>query len=251
MRLIPDCAPGSYLLASRIGGRRELAGYIWLEFAPFMVGLASQDLGRAFLFAFCHWSFLSVYEVGYLYNDSAGTAAERPERPRLHVGHLGLFLASRGAALATGMLVVWSVSGWQKAAAFLFTACIVMLVLLLHTGLGTSRWPQSRWVSFAWLAYAKYAPAMTACLPMTQALACCAFVFVCYGSGRVVEYALTKHMGRTAPNRITGTWFLASLPACGALLVSGMDVGWDGLLLLLTFATYHVAAFSVALRRRR
>lgn len=243
MRLLPDCVPGSYLYLTRIGGGRALAGYVWLEVAP--LALAMGAPGPAALFILCHWAFLGLYELGYVWNDAADTAAERPERPRPAPGHRGLFVAARIGLLLVAAAGVALAGDPRAAGLYLVLAGAVLALLGAHTAVGQrpAADPWTRTITFGWLAFAKYLPALCAVRPPREALAWAAFAFLCYGGGRVAAYAVAKaaREPRAGPLDANACWFLASLPATLAALWAGIVPAAAGAVLLLAYGSNHLA----------
>lgn len=234
-----------------------LVSYTWLEVAPLaaVVWLVRHELSAAVLFILCHWAFLGLYELGYVWNDRAGTAGERPDRPRVLPRNLILFGAVRVFAPPAAAGLVAGLTGSSVPSAwFLMLAGMVAAFLGAHTILSV-RFPGSglRVVTFGWLAFAKYAPALSAVLPLEAAFAWCAMLFASYGGGRVLEYFMVKQCaplkdGVLSPNAI---WFSASFP----MAITVITVGWLPALpaaaLLVTLGCHHVAVAAMQALARR
>ena len=208
--------PGAYLVATRYPGWVPMAGFFWLEILPLSCLLLLIVGPKALLFVFFHWVFLGLYEIGYWVNDRAATSGERSRRPRvpLERGSLVMALTSRLIVLAVsiGLCTLWLQR--EAALAFAGAATAVFLLLLLHSFVGTltPALAKLRLLTFAGLAFGKYAPAALALAPVTVVAQALCWIFLLYGGGRVVEYALLKVRGESVevPD-VKALWYLAAL----------------------------------------
>ncbi len=236
--------PGAYMVATRYPGWKQMLGFLWLEILPLSCLLLFSVGPKACLFIFFHWIFLGLYEVGYWVNDRAVTSEERSSRPRLSLDRRWLIAAliSRLVALATaaGLCVFL----FDKATAFAYVCAtfIVFMLLLLHTYVGAmvSIGAKLRLVTFAGLAFGKYAPAALALAPVAIVAQALGWVFLAYGGGRVVEYAMAKMQNRAfdVPD-VKALWYLAALiPA--VILIEYSEYARGVVVCLSVFGTYFL-----------
>lgn len=252
-----EFVPGHYLYATRIRTSYGLASYAWLEFLPAMLALMCVDFILGMVFVLAHWAFLGLYELGYVYNDRAQTAQERtPEsRPQIPLHRWRAMITVRLAIFALAAGIVCIVAGRIQAALFCALSVATVLMLGLHTWIGSqvSRKDPRRWITFSWLAAFKYLPAAAACVPLVDSVGLCLVLFLSYGAGRVLEYALTKHGAHIerVPLDMNTAWFLATLPLALAALGQAVAAA-QGLLILVALGSHHVAVTlgRIYLRRR-
>lgn len=244
-RTMTEFFPGHYLYATRVRTGYGLVSYAWLEFLPAMMALMCVDLILGIVFAVAHWAFLGLYELGYIYNDRAQTAQERsPEsRPKIPLHRWRVMLAMRLGVFGLAVGTVGTVVGRTQTALFCTLSVTTVLLLGLHTWIGSrvSRKDPRRWITFAWLAAFKYLPAASACIPLVDSVSLCLVLFLSYGAGRVLEYALTKHGAHIewGPLDVNSAWFLATLPL--AIVTLGQAVAaTQGLLTLVALGSHHV-----------
>ena len=131
--------PGCYTLLARTTGR-GLAGFIayapcaYLSFylyQAFRAGLPVSAHGLLSLALF--WlAFLSVYEIGYIYNDTRAVALEprgfRREAPAAVAEHAGLYIGVRAALAAIIIYLTWQ----PRSGAFAAVCILTLLFFALH-----------------------------------------------------------------------------------------------------------------------
>lgn len=219
--------PGAYMVATRYPGWRPVLGFLWLEILPLTAYLYYSIGTKALLFLLLHWSFLGFYELGYLVNDRADTAAERPERPAVRME--GLWLLAAIVCRFFALAIVLALCGeWVDSAAvmnFTKASALIVMLLLFHTFLGARQSPLAafRVASFASLAFGKYAPAALALAAPDIVMPALAWIFLLYGAGRVLDYAVGKW--KIKPVRmldINTLWYLAMLFPAAALVEYGI-----------------------------
>lgn len=243
-----DSVPGSYLYATRIRSGRGLVSYVWLEFLPAATALAVVDPVSAGIFLACHYAFLSLYELTYLHNDRSATASERDasDRPAPASHSMASMATSRLPLVACLMAAVGWARGPDAALAFAASCAAILCLALLHTWVGV-RWrrPAGRCATFTWLAAFKYLPALLASTEVGHALSLCLWLFMAYGGGRVVEYAIAKHGGvpERAPLDINASWFVGVAPLL--LLVPAGPGPAGGYAAMAVLGTHHVAATAL------
>ncbi len=236
--------PGAYLVITRYPGWKQVIGFLWLEILPLTCMLLFSVGLKACLFVFFHWLFLGLYEIGYWVNDRAGTSGERSGRPRLSLERSWLIAAliSRLLALAAAIGLCTFLFDKTAALAYVCASVIVFMLLLLHTYVGelVSIAAKLRVVTFAGLAFGKYAPAALALAPAAIVAQALGWVFLAYGGGRVVEYAMTKMQTRTVdvPD-VKALWYLAALMP--AVILSGYSEYAHGVVACLSvFGAYYL-----------
>jgi hypothetical protein len=135
---------------------------------------------------------------------------------------------------------------------FMVASLALLALLLLHTWAGTriGLGAPARIVTFAWLAAFKYLPANLASAGVLDALRLCLILFVFYGGGRVLEYALEKHRARSEPGlvAINPAWFFAALPL--AVAFTGALAFLPLLPCLLVIGSHHACAIGLRLCTR-
>ena len=238
-----ELLPGNYLWTTRYPGIVPLAGFVWLEMLPLTAYLYFHMGCVALLYPLLQWLFLGLYELGYIANDKAGTAAEQQSRPVVDVigKHLGFVLLSRVVLFLGGALLVARYQGVTEALSFIAISIAVVILLLVHTWLGGLRPPLSRLriVSFAWLAFSKYMPAAVVFAPFSVVFPGLLWIFLVYGAGRIAAYTVSKSsLPSTAMSDLNSLWYVAALPA--AIVYYGyIDDGAGGVAILGVFGIYH------------
>lgn len=246
--------PGAYLVATRYPGYSQVVGFFWLETLPF-TGFLFYSIGiKALWFPVLHWLFLGLYELGYLFNDSAKTATERSGRPALSLAG-GYLFAAVTIRLAALLLVVALWGRWidyPAALNFAVASVVIVALLFFHTYIGArqSIVARLRVVSFAALAFGKYAPAALALASMPIVVQGLVWIFLLYGAGRVLDYSLSKVWGNPAEMMdVNALWYLAVLfPAIG--LISYEAAGEGALASLCVFGAYYLVAILKRSYRR-
>ena len=238
--------PGGYLMLTRYPGVLPVVGFLWLELLPltaylyFVIGL------QALLYPFLHIVFLGLYELGYVFNDRAQTASERPRRARYAMaGELfWCALLLRVLLFVIVTVLVDQYIGLIEALSFAISSLVIVALLLVHTSLGELREPLSRLrlISFAWLALSKYGPAALALVPMGVVLPALVWIFLVYGAGRVVDYTVNKvsPLDTDIPD-LNGLWYVAALPS-GAFMCFYLDNPMAGLAILGIFGAYYAVS---------
>jgi hypothetical protein len=215
--------PGAYMVATRYPGWKPVLGFLWLEVLPLTAYLYYSLGAKALLFPLLHWLFLGLYELGYLVNDHADTARERPERPAVRLE--GWWLPAAIAFRLSGLAIALALCGeWIDGVAardFIKASALIVALLLFHTFLGARQSPLAafRVASFAGLAFGKYAPAALALATPDIVMPALAWIFLLYGAGRVLDYALDKWTSRSVRMlNINALWYLAMLFPAAALV---------------------------------
>jgi hypothetical protein len=249
-----DLLPGGYLYRTRIGTPLGALTYAWLELLPAAAALSPLGVSGAATFVACHVAVLGLYEIGYLDNDRARTAGEPSDPARAVVSPRPAsgVLAFAGVRLIVFFFVATGLAWFAettRAAGFAAGGLMLLALVVIHTRLGermASRSP-ARWIAFGWLAALKPLPALLACTSPTEAVWIALVLFVAYGAGRVLEYAVRKHGGavRAGPLDVNACWLVAAAPAVAALLAFGPVVAPSPELAVAVLAAHHVAS-SVA-----
>lgn len=233
--------PGTYLYATRYFGVVPVVGFVWLEMLPSVAFLYSLIGTGALLFPLLHYVFLGVYEIGYLVNDRADTAKERTSRltPEIGGGHLVCFFVARISIFAATAIGIAYFTRPEHALGFVVGSGVVLLLLIVHTGVGELTFPLSkfRYATFALLALLKYGPAALALVTVDEVSMLLFALFVCYGGGRVIAYVVGKEAKREIFLPFNLGWFVCvGVPT----VITCWSIG------LLTQAMVSVAAVFVA-----
>lgn len=240
-RLI-QLVPGAYLLATRYPGLIAAGGYIWLEILPVTAMLCAMLGWKGLLYPLLQYPFLALYELGYLDNDRAATAAERRDRrkPSLSSPGLTLFIAIRIALIALATLAIALYADVESAVLYLAVSVSVLLLLGLHTraGLLSGDYCRSRYVTFAWLAFSKYSPGAVVLIDAKPLLMLLVLVFVTYGAGRTLNYVMDKEAQSEAIFPVNALWYLGALPI-GVVLYAFQIAGIEVMVLVVTLGAYY------------
>lgn len=247
-----DFVPGAYMIKTRYGKPRAVASFVWLELAPATVILWPLIGWGALWFPVAHWALLGLYELGYYYNDRAATAGERARRPVCEVGDLTGFITARVVFLVLVALVTGAASGVNIACWYAVVSTGIVGLLCLHTLIGerVARGHPARWIIFAWLAALKYLPAVLATAGGESVYLVVLWVFLLYGGGRVLDYALIKGQ-RSVPDTSVETnaaWFVAVAPPALAFAV-GHSHAAALLSGFLVIAAHHAIVFITRVMR--
>jgi hypothetical protein len=244
--------PGAYLYRTRLGSAKAALGYLWLEVLPWLCVLFPLAGNHALLYPLGHFCFIGLYEIGYWRNDEAKTASETA-RGRVPALDWRAFLSIRLAVLLGGAVAVCLFAGPMRAL-FYVCACVgVLLLLLLHTKLGliSVRGSPWRWLVFAWLTQFKYFPALLASAPYGSVPVLIAIGFLCYGGGRLLEYAVVKHGGGVIGTlgSMNLVWFIAATPL--VFLLAYQMPGRLPLLFWAAVGSYHLCSCLAKLLSQR
>ena len=221
MGTLINTVPFYYTYVTRIRSIRGAMSYVWMEAIPLVLAIATFNIAASAWFVLFHWSFIGLYEIGYIFNDSARTAVEATS-----VNRKAVISANRSELLRVVVVKIaifificvinWWEFGWRPAACYCVGGLCVLVVLLAHTRVGGTirAGDPARWVLFGWLACFKYAPALLACVAGSEAILLCLAFFSIYGVGRVIEYAIRKHRGAMPPSMlsINTAWFIVAAP---------------------------------------
>ena len=265
--MMTDLIPGGYLYRTRIGSGRGALTYAWLEFLPAALALAVTAGGivASVSFVICHLGVLALYEIGYRANDSALTSAESGGRAgavdpigrgRLTQAFVSTRLAAFSAVVAWVGWITWAGrEGAFQAPLYALGGLLLLALLLVHTWVGARvrRGSPARWVAFGWLAALKPVPALLAVTTAQTALWIAGVVFLAYGAGRVVEYAVRKQGGSISIGVIDANacWFLAAAPVLLPLLALAPAGRPEAAFALAAIASHHLAAAAARILRRR
>jgi hypothetical protein len=184
--------PIAYTFKTRVGNYRALLGYLVFEVVPLL--LAAQLSGRdavGILLLYILW--LDVYEIGYVFNDLKDQDTDG-ESNRTGSVHGSWFLATLSRLLFATVLsfAVAHHLGWRTALSSALLNGVLLLILLLHSSNLVRRCFPGRLLTFTALAIYKYAPVLIPGLPIENAVAALAAIFVFYGLGRILNYTLRK-----------------------------------------------------------
>jgi hypothetical protein len=247
-----ELLPGYILYKTRLRSLRAAIGYVWLEFGPISIALAWVGMAVTIRFIIFQLVFIGLYELGYFYNDAAVTQRERVSSER----SILLWPLRRMAIAITARVVYFCAligllaysESVSRSLLYALVGCAVVLMLFVHTWVGVRHWANGplRCLIFGWLAGTKYLAALMACTPWREALALSFLVFISYGGGRVIEYAIRKHNGviYLGVMDVNMCWYLLTLPWT-AWLCSGMFGPFRIWSVLVTIGLYHACAAVV------
>ena len=212
--------PLGYLYRSRLRGYRGVLGFTALEIVPLGCVLLLVYHIPWILLALMFAGYLSCYECGQFWNDSAESASEIGG-DRLQDADLNfpMFVLIRALLLAAVSSVIYRAQGATGATLFAGANICLFLVLVIHTSRRVRAISFLRLVTFSALACYKYAPVLISVLPWTAARQLLLATFACYGFPRVLIYAVRKYGNSSVSAMADRSQALLQLCTCVVFVV--------------------------------
>lgn len=196
--------PLLYTWHTRIDGIPGLVGFVTWEFlVPFFSLLLLVPVNPA-AFTLLFVGFMTLYECGYLVNDSADSRNESGgnrlaglsiRKSEFYIIRLSLFLLV--------VIAAFSILGANEVFLFIGSVLFITSLLLLHSSTLLYRRKLTRLFSFTGLACYKYAPYVLPFAGIAEGSKILMALFLCYGFPRVLIYGFRKFGGGVS-HAITG-----------------------------------------------
>jgi hypothetical protein len=186
--------PLGYTYKTRLRNYRGALGFIAREVLPLAITLMLAYHLVWWLVLVLFLGYMSFYECGYLWNDLADSSTESGgDRLAGVTLRFSEFVFVRILVLGLSSYVLFRVNGWNHAAIYFAANISLVFFLILHTSRGIRDVRFLRLLTFTALAFYKYLPVLLPMLPWSEARALMMAIFLCYGLGRVIVYALRKY----------------------------------------------------------
>jgi len=185
--------PLVYTYVTRVGDRRGLITHLAHGWIPLIVVLNIVYFSHVWLTLIMLIGLQSLYECGYLINDTADSAVE-PGGNRLNDRRIDLakFWSLRLLVFMVVAVVLLMERGIRFAVEFAVPSVLVFAVLWWHTTRRPRRFRYLRIWTFAILAIYKFSPAVLPQIPLADAQLLLLALFLCSGVERIVFYTLEK-----------------------------------------------------------
>lgn len=180
--------PFSYFYRTRLknGSIAFHVAFEWLAAIFLITILAPDALLKAFTIAFASYlAFISLYEIGYIYNDVFASPHETSGRKRAPLGATKVWIALWVTSRVTCFGVATVVSGHASAPQWWSFFGALAVVFALHNSFRNS---EHKTVTFLWLAWFRFMAPLTFVVPddeylgigLSAALGYCSFRFLAY-----------------------------------------------------------------------
>lgn len=152
------CVPVLYFANTRSPSIRHFAFDVLVPLVPavaLVVSLSSLDVVRAVVaVGLAYLAFISLYELGYLANDTIGTQKDETPRKRLRI----TLTATDVTIFTTVRLAVWAgigwLTGWGQTADWLLFYAALAAVLVYHNSVESSAFKAISFVQLSVLRFA-------------------------------------------------------------------------------------------------